>query len=237
MSKFIIILDEYGLLILKGVGVTLLLSIMGTILGLIFALILGSIVSLEDSPFDNKWQKNIKQFLKWGINIYVTIFRGTPMIVQAIIFYYSFLKMGINWSPIIAGLFTVTINTTAYLTEVIRGGIHCVNKDQTEAGLSIGLSRVQTFIYLVLPQALKNAMASIGNELVINIKDTSVLSVIMIMDLYNACMMAAGKYYFFIESMLIAAAIYLFLTMFFTIVLRFIEKKIGAPLKQLSSSN
>lgn len=99
MSKFIIILDEYGLLILKGVGVTLLLSIMGTILGLIFALILGSIVSLEDSPSDNKWQKNIKQFLKWGINIYVTIFRGTPMIVQAIIFYYSFLKMGINCHP------------------------------------------------------------------------------------------------------------------------------------------
>ena len=159
------------------------------------------------------------------------------MILWTIIFYYSFLKIGINWSPIVAGLFTVTINTTAYLTEVIRGAIKSITKDQTEAGLSVGLSQFKTFIYIVLPQALKNAMASIGNELVVNIKDTSVLSVIMIIDVYNACMMAAGKYYFYIESMLIAAGIYLFLTMFFTIILRYIEKKIGAPLKQLTSSN
>lgn len=232
-----IILEEYGPLILKGVGVTLFLAIIGTILGLIFALLFGSLLSVEENEFDTKLTKFLKRFVKGFINIYVTVFRGTPMIVQAIIFYYSFYKMGIKWSPIVAGLFTVTINTTAYLTEVIRGGISSIGKDQTEAGLSVGLSVFATFFHIRLPQALKNSMASIGNELIVNIKDTSVLSVIMIVDLYNACMTASGAYSTYVEPMLIAAAIYLTLTLFFSFILRKIELKIGAPTKTITSSN
>lgn len=231
------ILENYGYLILKGVGTTLLLAIIGTVLGLVIALFLGSVLSLEDSPFDSKAKKYIKKISKIIINIYVTIFRGTPMIVQALIFYYTFYKIGIKWSYTSAGIFTVTLNTAAYLTEVVRSGICSINKDQTEAGLAIGLNPFKTFLYIVLPQALKNSMASIGNELIVNIKDTSVLSVIMIVDLYNACSMAGSVYGAVLEAMLIAAAIYLLLTSFFSIVLRKIEKLIGAPTKALTSSN
>lgn len=231
------ILENYGLLILKGVGTTLLLAIIGTILGLLIALFLGSILSLEESPFDSKTKKYAKKIGKAIINVYVTVFRGTPMIVQAMIFYYTFYKMGIRWSYTTAGMFTVTLNTAAYLTEVVRSGIASINKDQTEAGLSIGLSPFKTFLYIVLPQALKNSMASIGNELIVNIKDTSVLSVIMIVDLYNACSLAGSAYGAVLESMLIAAAIYLCLTSFFSVVLRKIEKLIGAPTKAITSSN
>lgn len=234
---FKVIIENYGILILKGVGSTLLLAIVGTILGLVIALFLGSVLSLEESLFDSKTKKYIKRIGKAFINAYVTVFRGTPMIVQALIFYYTFYKIGIKWSYTTAGIFTVTLNTAAYLTEVVRGGICSINKDQTEAGLAIGLTPFKTFLYIVLPQALKNSMASIGNELIVNIKDTSVLSVIMIVDLYNACSMAGSAYGAVLESMLIAAAIYLCLTSFFSVVLRKIEKLIGAPTKALTSSN
>lgn len=230
-------LKEFAPLILKGIGTTLLLAIVGTILGLIIALFLGSILSLDTSPFDSKFKRYLKKISKIIINIYVTVFRGTPMVVQAMIFYYSFYKAGIQWSYTTAGIFTVTFNTAAYLAEVVRSGIASISKEQTEAGLAIGLTPFKTFIYIVLPQALKNTMASIGNELIVNIKDTSVLSVIMIVDLYNACSMAGTKYAAVIEAMLIAAVIYLFLTSFFSIVLRLIEKRIGAPTKAITSSN
>ena len=154
-----------------------------------------------------------------------------------IIFYYTFYKIGIKWSYTAAGLFTVTLNTAAYLTEVIRSGIKSVNLNQTEAGLSVGLTPFKTFLYIIFPQALKNAMASIGNELIVNIKDTSVLSVIMIVDLYNACSMAGAAYSAVLEAMLIAAAIYLCLTSIFSILFRKIEKLLGAPTKALTSSN
>ncbi len=232
-----IILENYGKLILQGVGVTLLLSILGTIFGLIIALLFGSILSKKDSPFDSKLIRIKNKILKTIIKVYVNVFRGTPMIVQAVLFYYSFYQMGIRWSPLVAGLFTVTLNTSAYLSEVVRSGIESVSKDQTEGGLSIGLSNFQVFRLIILPQALKNSMASIGNELIVNVKDTSVLSVIMVVDLFNACKTAAGKYGSFTESMLIAAAIYLFLTMFLTFILSKIEKRLGAPLKPLTSSN
>ena len=232
-----IILDDFGSLILKGLGITLLLSVVGTLIGLVIALFFGSILSLKKNDFDSKTKRTIKNIAKGIINVYVTVFRGTPMLVQATIFYFSFYKMGIQWSATFAGLFTVTLNTAAYLTEVVRSGINSVSQDQTEAGLAIGLSPFKTFLYIILPQALKNSMASIGNELIVNIKDTSVLSVIGIVDLYNACDMAGSEYSVVLEIMLIAAAIYLVLTSFFAIVLRYFEKLLGAPTKAITSSN
>ena len=184
-----------------------------------------------------KFISKLQKVAKAIINIYTTVFRGTPMIVQAIIFYYSFYNFGIRWSYTTAGIFTVTLNTAAYLTEVVRSGISSINKDQTEAGLAVGLTNLQTFFFIILPQALKNSMASIGNELIVNIKDTSVLSVILIVDLYNACSLAGSTYGAFVEPMLIAAAIYFILTSLFSIILRKIEKMLGAPTKALTSSN
>lgn len=237
MTIYEAIIKNFGELILKGVGTTLLLAIVGTALGLIIALFLGSVLSAKENTFDSEFQKVLKKVSKAIINVYTTVFRGTPMIVQAIIFYYSFYNFGIKWSYTTAGIFTVTLNTAAYLTEVVRSGITSISNDQTEAGLAVGLSNFKTFLFIILPQALKNSMASIGNELIVNIKDTSVLSVILIVDLYNACKLAGATYGAFVEPMLIAAAIYFILTSFFSIVLRFVEKRLGAPTKALTSSN
>lgn len=236
-NNFSLIIKEYGWQILSGIKTTLLLSLVGTIVGFFLALIFANLQIQTASPRDKLIVRVLKVIGKTFTKIYVTIIRGTPMIVQAIIFYYSFYSIGIKWSPLQAGLFTISINTTAYLTEVIRGAILSIDKGQMEASRSLGMSKSKAMIHIILPQAIKNSMASIGNEFVINIKDSAVLSVIQVVDLFSVTNSAAGAHFLFIESMIIAASIYLILTYTTTRILKYIENKIGAPSKALPSSN
>ena len=233
-SKIIL---EYGIAFLQGIGITLLLAISGTIIGLIIALIFGFIRVQVIEPQDSTIIKIIKKIGLFFVKCYVTIFRGTPMILQAFIFYYGFLQIGISWSALTAGIFTVSLNTAAYLTEVIRGGIQSIDKGQMEAARSTGMSQFQAMWYIIFPQALKNSMASIGNELIVNIKDTAVLSVIGIMDIFFATDAATGSTFLYMEAYTIGAIIYLILTFTCSKILMYIEKKIGAPVKEITSSN
>jgi putative lysine transport system permease protein len=152
------------------------------------------------------------------------------------IIYYAFYKL-IGWKPFDAAMVTVTINTCAYLTEVIRSSIESVDPGQMEAARSLGFSYSKSLFLIVFPQALKNAMASIGNEFIINIKDTSVLNVIGCMEMYAALSMASGRYGFFLETMIAGSLIYLLLTYSMTKLLNFIEKKLDAPVKDFTSCN
>lgn len=231
------IISEFGIVFLQGIGITLLLAISGTIIGLIIALIFGIIRVQSIEPYDSTFVKIIKKIGVGFVKTYVTIFRGTPMILQAFIFYYGFLQLGITWSALTAGIFTVSLNTAAYLTEVIRGGIQSIDKGQMEAARATGMSQFQAMIFVVYPQALKNSMASIGNELIVNIKDTAVLSVIGIIDLFYATDAATGATYLYMEAYTIGAIIYLLLTFTCSKILMYIEKKIGAPVKEITSSN
>lgn len=231
------IFSEYSILLLKGVGVTLLLSIVGTLVGLVFAFLFSIIRVQTVNPYDSKFVKVMKRIGVGFVKTYVTIIRGTPMIVQAVIFYYGFSQIGIRWSPLVAGLFTVSINTAAYLTEVLRGGIQSVDKGQLEAARSIGMSQRKAMLLVVIPQALKNSFASIGNELIVNIKDTAVLNVISVVDLFTVADKAAGKTFYYMECMLLAAGIYLILTYCTSKLLMFMEKKMGAPVKEITSCN
>ena len=224
------IINEYAKQILLGIGRTLLLSLVGTIVGFIIACLFSYIKTKKEVGIVGK-------ILKGFVNGYVTIIRGTPMMVQALIFYYSFKMMGINWDPLTAGLFTVSVNTTAYLTEVLRGGIESVDEGQYEAARSIGMSSFKSMIFIVYPQAIKNSMASIGNEFIVNIKDTSVLNVIGVIEVYNACLMAGNKYYKVVEAMCIAAVIYLIMTLTSSYLLKKLELRIGSPVKEITSSN
>ena len=224
------IISEYYKQILLGVGRTLLLSIVGTVVGFILACLF-SYIKTKKQP------KIVGKILKVIVNVYVSVIRGTPMMVQALIFYYSFKTIGINWDPLTSGLFTISLNTTAYLTEVLRGGIESVDIGQYEAARSIGMSDFKAMILIVYPQAIKNSMASIGNEFIVNIKDSSVLNVIGVIEVYNACMMAGNKYYKVVEAMCIAAVIYLILTLTSSFILKKIEKKLGNPTKEIVSSN
>lgn len=236
-EKFTIIVSEYGSLIIDGVFVTLFLSLIGTLIGFIIAIFLGSVTSFSISTRTSLLNKIIKKLIDIITKIYVTVIRGTPMIVQAMIFYYGFFQIGIKWSPLQAGLFTVSINTGAYLTDVVKNGITSIDIGQSEAARSLGMSKFKTMFYIILPQAIKTQMASIGNEFIINIKDTAVLNVIWVVDLYAVAKTAASQYYWYLEAMLVAAIIYLILTYATSIILKQFEKRLGIQVKEIVSSN
>lgn len=234
---------------LNGILVTLSISLLGTIIGLIFGLLLAMIRVQKVSDKDSEVKAFFKKLGLYFSKGYIGLFRGTPMMVQAILLYYL-VPFAISQSTgipmdtmnkiftwFISGLITVSLNTTAYLAEVLRGGIESLDQGQTEAARSLGLSYWKTMLYVILPQALKNSMPSIGNEFVINIKDTSVLNVISVIDIYYVATMIKGQYFRFNEPFFIAACIYLILTFVTTRILSFIDKKMEIDEKPLPSCN
>lgn len=234
--------------ILLGIWTTLWLSMAGTVVGLILGLLFITLRTLEVTPKDSEFVAFLKKIGSGFVKVYVTVFRGTPMMVQAIIIYYflpgilsgifnvdqqilnNILTVGV------AGFITVSLNTTAYLTEVLRGGIEALNKGQMEAARSLGMTRTQAMINVVLPQGIKNSLPAICNEFIINIKDTSVLSVISVMDLFFVIDSINGKNASQ-DGIFIAAIVYLCLTYGISKLLGLLEKRMNLVSKPLPSSN
>jgi putative lysine transport system permease protein len=216
-----IIENNYSLY-LEGIKYTLLVSILGTILGLILALVIIIFRIQESDIRDSRSTRILKRISVMISSSYVEFFRGTPMMVQAMIFFYGFATIGIRIPIIIAGVIIVTLNTAAYLTEVLRSGINSIDYGQTEGAKSLGLSRSHMFRYIIFPQVLKNMLPAIGNELVVNIKDTAVLSVIGVSELFYMGKSIAGTYYRYTEAFILVALIYLILVLFTTRLLTFL---------------
>ncbi len=240
LSNIVDIVVEYFPFFVEGVKTTLFLSLLGTILGGFLGLFLAMLRTLNPSD-EKKMPVKIAKYVGYFFSkTYITIFRGTPMMVQAVLLH-QVVKMfgfGFNASIMIAGVVTVSLNTTAYLAEVFRGGIQSLDKGQIEAARSLGFNQFQTFIYIILPQTLKNTFPSVGNEFIVNIKDTSVLRIIGIADLfYYAFTTVSGATFKVVETMIITELIYLFLTYTTSKVLMFIEKKWDMPVKEITSSN
>ncbi len=156
--------------------------------------------------------------------IYIDIIRGTPMMVQAMLFFYGIAADIMD--PNVAGIFIISFNTAAYIAEILRSGINAIDKGQVEAGRSLGLSNTQTFIYIVIPQTVKNTLPALANELIVNIKDSSVLSVIAVSELFYATKQAASAGYHYTEAYFISAIIYLLLTIILTRLLNYWMKKV-----------
>ena len=169
---------KYSAQILGGVGNTMLIAIVGTLIGLLIGLLNGIIRTIPQVK--NKLGAALMKVGNFIITAYVEIFRGTPMMVQAMIIFwgYAYANGGKQLALIPAGIAIVSINTGAYITEIVRGGIISIDKGQFEGAASIGMSHFQTMIYVIIPQALRNILPSVSNEFVVNIKDTSVLNVI-----------------------------------------------------------
>ena len=225
---------RYASLFIEGMLTTLGLSLAGTIIGFILAIFL-VLLRLQKPTFHDK--KSVVIFKQISQNIakaYITLFRGTPMIVQASFFWYG---LGLFGNALLCGLFVVSLNTAAYIAEILRGSINAVDSGQTEASRSLGLSHVQTMRYVIFPQAIKNSMPAIGNEFVINVKDTAVLSVIGIFELFNQTTKVAGIYYRQLEAYLVVALIYLVLTYTITKVLQKVEKRFDLMTIEMPSSN
>ena len=230
IGRIIFIIQNYGMSLLKGAGTTLAIALVSTFIGCIIGFIVGIIQTIPIEKRDNIFKKVFLKILKFIMNIYVEVFRGTPMMVQAMFIYYgSAVVFGINMDMWFAAYFIVSINTGAYMAETVRGGILSVPEGQTEGAKAIGMNHFQTMLYVILPQALKNIMPQIGNNLIINIKDTCVLSVIGTVELFFATKSVAGTYYTYFEAYTITMVMYLFMTVFFSKILRIFERKLNGP--------
>lgn len=217
--------DMYGSQFLVGARNTLIIALISTVLGSLIGL---GIAIYRSIPVDKKRKPVSYVFYKLFdlvIIAYIEIFRGTPMMVQSmLIFYGSKLFFDIDMSPMFAALLIVSVNTGAYLSEVFRGGIMGVDKGQGEAAKAIGMSHYQSMTTVILPQAIRNTLPALGNEFVINIKDTSVLNVIAVTELFFVTRSAAGSTYMTFQSFLIASVIYFVMTFVTTRLLRLFEK-------------
>lgn len=219
------IAQENGSLFLEGAWTTLYISIIGTLIGLVIGLLIGLVRTIP-TP-ENQVKKVILKITNIIITCYTEFFRGTPMIVQAMVIYYgSALAFNIDLDRIFAAIFIVSINTGAYMTEVVRGGILSVDKGQFEAAQAIGMTHAQTMMHVVFPQVIRNILPATGNEFVINIKDTSVLNVISVSELYFATKTVAGQNFKYFETFSITLIIYFIMTFTITRLLRWLERKL-----------
>ena len=224
------LLRQYGGLFLSGTLMTLLVAVTGTVFGFIIGLLVAIVRSIELGHGASALKRFLVRAASALLNVYIQVFRGTPMIVQAmVIFYGSMQYLGISMDHTTAAIFIISINTGAYMAEIIRGGIISVDKGQFEAAHAIGMTHWQTMTTVVLPQAIRNILPSVGNEFIVNIKDSSVLNVISVSELFFQAKSAAGTYYRYFEVFFIVAVIYLVLTLTVSRILRFVEKKMDGP--------
>lgn len=230
LGRMLFILHEYGPSFLSGAGKTMAIAIVGTLVGCIIGFAVGIVQTIPVSKNDSLAKRFLLKTVKIICNIYVEIFRGTPMMVQAMfIFYGSSALFNFNMSIVFASYFIVSINTGAYMAETVRGGILSIDPGQTEGAKAIGMTHFQTMINVIMPQAIRNIMPQIGNNLIINIKDTCVLSVIGVVELFYATKGVAGAYYTYFEAFTITMVIYFILTFTCSRILRHWEKKMDGP--------
>lgn len=220
------IVTQYWKYLLSGIGYTMLIALIGTIAGFVIGLLTGVI---RTSPLSkNNVLRVLHQILNGVIAVYIEIFRGTPMMVQAMVIYWGFaLFNGGNTLPLIpSGIIIVSINTGAYMAEIVRGGIMSIDKGQTEGALSIGMNHRQTMFSVIIPQVMRNILPSVSNEFVINIKDTSVLNVIGVTELYHFADIIKRNSAKTFQTYFVVCIIYFILTFSVTRLLRLAEKKL-----------
>ncbi|MDD7305276.1 MAG: ABC transporter permease subunit [Peptoniphilaceae bacterium] len=219
--------QEYSSLFLAGIRNTMFIAVFSTIVGFIIGLLVAVIRKIEVNKDKNIFGYFLQKIINLILTIYVEVFRGTPMMVQAmLIFYGSKQYLGIDMSTMVAALFIVSINTGAYLSEVVRGGINSVDQGQFEACKALGMTHSQTMFNVVLPQTIKAILPAIANEFVINIKDTSVLNVISVTELFFISKSIAGSTYQIFQTYLITAIIYFILTFVITRIISLLERKL-----------
>lgn len=209
-----------------GIQNTLLFAIFGTVVGLILGLITGALRAIPEDPMDSFPVKILKKLAKWIVGFYVWFFRGTPMMVQALFFFYL-LRPILGWTGFSAGLIIISVNTGAYMAEIIRGGIQSIDAGQSEAAKSLGMTTFQTMVSIIFPQAIKNTFPTIGNQLIVNIKDSCMLNAIQVTELYFQSSSVAGSNMKFAEVYFLEMVMYLALTTIATLILNAVERKIN----------
>lgn len=212
--------------LLTGVGNTLLIALTSTAVGLALGLLTGVVRTAPMSK--NPVLRALHKLLNAIIAIYVEIFRGTPMMVQSMVIYwgYAFATGGDTLPLIPSGILIVSINTGAYMAEIVRGGIISIDRGQFEGAMSIGMTHAQTMFKVIIPQVMRNILPSVSNEFVINIKDTSVLNVIGVTELYYFAGIIKRQNFQTFQTYLVVCILYFILTFTVTRLLRWVERKL-----------
>ena len=212
--------------LMTGVGNTVLIALTSTVAGLALGLLTGVVRTAPMSK--NPILRALHKLLNAIIAIYVEIFRGTPMMVQSMVIYwgYAFATGGDTLPLIPSGILIVSINTGAYMAEIVRGGIISIDRGQFEGAMSIGMTHAQTMFKVIIPQVMRNILPSVSNEFVINIKDTSVLNVIGVTELYYFAGIIKRQNFQTFQTYLVICILYFILTFTITRLLRWVERKL-----------
>ena len=220
---------KYGASYLTGMRNTLILALTATAIGCVIGFLCGVLNTIPCAPGDSPVKKFFLELIRAIVRIYVEVFRGTPMVLQAVFLYYGlpYFTNGAQrfdniWA---AAILVVSINTGAYMAESVRGGIISVDPGQTEGAKAIGMTHVQTMLNVILPQALRNIMPQIGNNFIINVKDTSVMFIIGFPDFFSAHRAAVGASYLYFPSATVEMIGYLTMTLIASFLLRWLEKR------------
>lgn len=215
---------------LPGIRNTLILALVATAIGCFIGFVCGVLNTIPYSKNDPIVKRFFLKLIRVVVRVYVEVFRGTPMVLQAVFVYYGlpyFTSNAVKFNSIwAAAILVVSINTGAYMAESVRGGIISIDPGQTEGAKAIGMTHVQTMLNVILPQALRNIMPQIGNNFIINVKDTSVMFIIGFPDFFSAHRAAVGASYLYFPSATVEMAGYLTMTLIASFLLRWLEKRL-----------
>ena len=226
------LLNVYGTAYLKDMGNTLILATVGTVIGFIIGLVCGILNTIPYTLNDPAPKRALLKVVRAIVRIYVEVFRGTPMVLQAVFIFYGLpyftngqFQFRGNTGLWVAAFIIVSINTGAYMAESVRGGIISIDPGQTEGAKSIGMNHVQTMTSVILPQAIRNIMPQIGNNFIINVKDTSVMFIIGFTEFFARHRFITGLNNMYFPSATIEMIGYLIVTLTASIFLRWLEKR------------
>ena len=208
--------------VLEGLLATVIIAVCGLLIGFV----IGSILAVFKLIASKRWYAKI---IRGFASVYVALFRGTPMVVQLLLIHFViFPEMNIHISPLAEAVIAFGMNSGAYICEIMRGGILSVDKGQMEAGRALGLGYVSAMLRIVIPQAFKNVVPTLGNEFIALIKETSVAGFITVVDLTRAFQNMADSSYEYIIPYIVLALCYLVLVLIITFIVRLIERRMRA---------
>lgn len=221
--------SKYYPMYLNGIKSTLILALVATAIGCVIGLACGVLNTIPYTKQDNVVKRFVLRLIRILVRTYVEVFRGTPMVLQAVFIYYGlpyFTNNTVRFESVwLAAIIIVSINTGAYMAESVRGGIISIDPGQTEGAKAIGMTHVQTMLNVILPQALRNIMPQIGNNFIINVKDTSVMFIISFTEFFAAHRYIVGVNNMYFPSATIEMIAYLTMTLLASFLLRWVEKK------------
>ncbi|MBE6809146.1 MAG: amino acid ABC transporter permease [Ruminococcaceae bacterium] len=229
-SSFIktFIREDRWLQLLKGLGVTLQITVFAAILGIIIGFIIAAVRSTYDRNLADKKCRNfgdyLLKFFNAICNIYLTVIRGTPVVIQLMIIHFIVLASVRN--GIYAAIFAFGINSGAYVAEIVRSGIMSIDKGQFEAGRSLGFNYLQTMWHIIIPQAFKNILPALGNEFIVLIKETSVAGYVALKDITYVGNLIRSRTYEAFFPLITVAVIYLIIVMLLSYFLKKLERRL-----------